>query len=85
MVMLLWDHIVNFFNKYLWPEEKDNDENSDEVSDDVENDDEDHKIKLFEFLMKKDGPDFNIVDSDGWSPMSRAIDFGNVEILKLLL
>ena len=40
---------------------------------------------LFEFLMKKDRPDFNIVDSDGWSPMSRAIDFGNVEILKLLL
>ena len=44
-----------------------------------------HKNELVEFLLMEDGTDFNIMDSNGWCPMSRAIDNGNVEIMKLLI
>ena len=46
---------------------------------------EDHKNELFEFLSKKDGTDFNIIDSKGWSPIQRSIIINNVEIMKLLI
>ena len=45
-----------------------------------------HLNKLFEFFSKEEGADFNIVDScGGWCPMSRAIEIGNVELMKLII
>ena len=69
-------------NHHVDVEDNDDDEDNDEDSDD---DDEGHKLKLFAFLSKKDGANFNKIDSSDWSPIHRAIDIENVEILKLLI
>ena len=85
--MVLWDYLVSFFKDYSESMEP----HMSQQDDNKENEDVDlytnsvHKLKLFAFLSKKDGADFNAIDSSGCSPMARAITIGNVEIVKLLI
>ena len=45
-----------------------------------------HKRDLLEFLLKKNNAaDFNATDSYGLCPMERAIEVGNLQIIKLLI
>ena len=79
--MFLWDYFVSFFK-----DDSESEENCNKNSEDVDMyTNSVHKLKLFAFLSKKDGADFNAIDSSGCSPMARAITIGNVEIVKLLI
>ena len=94
-IIWLLSELVIFFKNMLFCQEQNdhvhdevNDENDDDDEDDDEDSDEDdegHKLKLFAFLSKKDGANFNKIDSSEWSPIHRAIEIENIEILKLLI
>ena len=43
-----------------------------------------HDQKLYEFLSQADS-DISKIDNEGWTPMHRAIEINNIEIIKLLL
>ena len=43
-----------------------------------------HDQKLYSFLSKAD-TDISRIDNEGWTPMHRAIEINNIEIIKLLL
>ena len=55
---------------FPWPDEATEDE---------------HEHFLSDFLSKKDGADFSVIDYSGWSPIRRAIYLGKAEIVKLLI
>ena len=78
--MILWDQIVSLFK---------NDSHSQSLETETAKANpasvEDHKLELFDFLSQKNGADFNIIDSNGWSPILRCIKIDNVEIMKLLI
>ena len=59
--MFLWDYFVSFFKDDSESEEdcNKNSEDVDMYTNSV------HKLKLFAFLSKKDGADFNAIDSSG--------------------
>ena len=79
--MFLWDYFVSFFK-----DDSESEENCNKNSEDVDMyTNSVHKLKLFAFLSKKEGADFNAIDSSGWSPILRAIAIDNVEIVKLLI
>ena len=85
--MVLWDYFASFFKDDsesldAQRSEQDYDKNNEDV--DIYNNSV-HKLKLFAFLSKKEGADFNAIDSSGWSPILRAIAIDNVEIVKLLI
>ena len=58
------------FIMFPWPNEATEDE---------------HERFLSDFLSKKDGADFTVIDSSGWSPIRRAIYLAKAEIVKLLI
>ena len=85
--MVLWDYFVSFFkddSESLEPQRSQQDDNKDNDNVDLYTNSI-HKLELFAFLLKKDGADFNTIDSSGCSPMARAIAIDNVEIVKLLI
>ena len=65
--MIMWDQIVSIFK---------NDSQSYETETARANPAsvEDHKLKLFDLLSQKNGADFNIIDSNGWTPLKVAIN-----------
>ena len=85
--MFLWDYFASFFkddSESLDPQRSEQDHNKNNEDVDMYTN-ATHKLKLFAFLSKKERADFNAIDSSGWSPILRAIEIDNVEILKLLI
>ena len=85
--MFLWDYFASFFkddSASLEPQRSEQHYNKNNEDVDIYTNSV-HKLKLFAFLSKKDGANFNKIDSSEWSPIHRAIEIENVEILKLLI